>query len=563
MQLRTSFGLLAFWALAVQAADLPPVEGRPIQVSDGGYVSSEACKTCHPKQHASWQLTYHRTMSQAVTAETVIADFDEVHLQLDDQAYALTRDANAFWVQPPGSTERRQVMQSTGSHHYQLYWYTTGRARELRMLPFAFLKNEQRWVPRHSVFLEPPGVREEPLTWNVQCLPCHSTNGRPQYDADTQLPNSQIAELGIACEACHGPGARHAGADDPAAVPMVHPKKVAAETSAQVCGQCHSVNVPFTQEAWIDWLLDGPTFRPGDDLSQHRYVVERGQTEKSSLLAGWLQKDPTTFDQWFWPDGMVRVTGREYNGIRASPCFQGGEFSCVSCHSLHDGSRDDQLAQGMRTSAACTQCHDWSTAKTEAHTHHPISSSGSNCLNCHMPNTNYGLLKATRSHTISSPSIAETVDSGRPNACNLCHLNQTLAWTQTHLNDWYASPSRTLSDQQATVPAAALGALTGDAAERAIYYWHMGWQPARDVSGSDWLTPYLAEGLTDTYDAVRYIAAKSLKAAPDYDYIGPETQRRAARDRVLEAWEPTQPFDAELFRRLLATRKDPPTKMGE
>ncbi len=563
MRLRTQLGLFALAAIPLQSADLPPAEGRPKLLPQGGYVSSAACKTCHPKQHASWHQTYHRTMSQVVTAETVIADFDGVHLELDNKLFELTRDAKSFWVQPPGATQPRQVMQSTGSHHYQLYWYTTGRGRELQMLPFAFLRNENRWVPRHSVFLEPPGVREEPLTWNVQCLPCHSTDGRPRYGPEGQHPDSQVAELGIACEACHGPGEKHVNADKPAEVPLVHPKKVAAETSAQICGQCHSVNVPFTQEAWIDWLLDGPTFRPGSDLDQHRFVVERGQSEKSSLLAQWLQKDPTTYDQWFWPDGIVRVTGREYNGIRASPCFNGGKFSCVSCHSLHDGSRDDQLAKGMRGSGACTQCHGWDSAKVESHTHHSVDSTGSDCLNCHMPNTTYGLLKATRSHTISRPSIAETVIAGRPNACNLCHLDRTLAWTQTNLVDWYGQPARQLNQQQTTIPAAALGTLTGDAAERAIYYWHMGWQPAREASGTEWLTPYLAEGLTDTYDAVRYIAAKSLKAAPDYDYIGPKAQRQAVRDKILESWKPDESFNAETFRNLRATRKDPPTKMGE
>ena len=78
------------------------------------------------------------------------------------------------------------------------------------------------------------------------------------------------------------------------------------------------------------------------------------------------------------------------------------------------------------------------------------------------------------------------------------------------------------------------------------------------MSTADRLTDLLSDE-----DSATYIAAKSLKAAPDYDYIGPEVQRKAARDRVLEAWEPSQPFDAELFRRLRATRKDPPIKMGE
>ena len=50
----------------------------------------------------------------------------------------------------------------------------------------------------------------------------------------------------------------------------------------------------------------------------------------------------------------------------------------------------------------CTTAHH-AAPKLTAHTHHVDGSSGSNCLNCHMPHTTYGVLKAIRSHEISSP----------------------------------------------------------------------------------------------------------------------------------------------------------------
>ena len=34
----------------------------------------------------------------------------------------------------------------------------------------------------------------------------------------------------------------------------------------------------------------------------------------------------------FWSDGMVRVTGREYNGLLDTACIQKGKMSCLSCH---------------------------------------------------------------------------------------------------------------------------------------------------------------------------------------------------------------------------------------
>ena len=44
----------------------------------------------------------------------------------------------------------------TGSHHTQVYWYGTGHDRSLGQVPFAYLFEDARWVPRHMLFLRPP-----------------------------------------------------------------------------------------------------------------------------------------------------------------------------------------------------------------------------------------------------------------------------------------------------------------------------------------------------------------------------------------------------------------------
>ena len=84
--------------------------------------------------------------------------------------------------------------------------------------------------------------------------------------------------------------------------------------------------------------------------------------------------------------------------------------------------------------------------------------------------------------------------------------------------------------------------LSGDAAQRALVAWHMGWEPAREASGSSWLPPYLARTLADPYDAVRLMGYRSLRGLPgqpelDYDYVGPQKQRMAAAAEVATAWQ--------------------------
>src|SRR5947208_5654909 len=85
-----------------------------------------------------------------------------------------------------------------------------------------------------------------------------------------------------------------------------------------------------------------------------------------------------------------------------------------------DGIRDD-LVTGVQTCALPIS-------------HHLAASSGSQCYDCHMPHTTYGVLKAIRSHQVGSPRVADELATGRPNACNLCHLDKPLAWTAHQLD---------------------------------------------------------------------------------------------------------------------------------
>ena len=46
-----------------------------------------------------------------------------------------------------------------------------------------------------------------------------------------------------------------------------------------------------------------------------------------------------------------------------------------------------------------------------------------------------------RSHRISSPNEPQILATGMPNACNLCHLDKSLAWTRDALaKDWNRTP---------------------------------------------------------------------------------------------------------------------------
>jgi hypothetical protein len=128
-----------------------------------------------------------------------------------------------------------------------------------------------------------------------------------------------------------------------------------------------------------------------------------------------------------------------------------------------------------------------------------------------------------------------------PNACNQCHLDKSLAWTAEVLAGWYGQPPLDRPNEDSKLPHAAVGLLKGDAANRVLYAYVMGWKLAHVASGKGWQASLLAELLTDPYAAVRFVAQRSLKELPgyddlDYDFIAaPDTlakQQAQARQRA-------------------------------
>jgi hypothetical protein len=572
---------------------------HPVQQIAEGYASSSACRACHPVQFESWHASYHRTMTQRPSEASIKGDFG-VSLSLDGERITLSRDGGRFladiprpawWNGPaPGGRIQRPVELVTGSHHYQVYWLSSGNSTFLAQLPFVWLTHEGRWAPRRSVFIAPPGaIGYEYGRWNSVCIRCHTTDGHPNLETGPpQVARSSVSEFGIACEACHGPGAAHAATmrnplrryaaylGMPGESGMTNPRKLASERTNQICAQCHSVHVPTVAE-YQHYLKSGFSYRPGDDLEKTR----RAATESG----------PNLDLGYFWPDGMVRVTGREYHGLSASPCFKGGNFTCLSCHALHKPETDPRGLQEWRNAllrhfgdgnGQCLQCHEplRKAEAQQAHTHHAAGSSGAECVNCHMPNTVYGLGKATRSHQITNPDVVADLRAGRPNACNLCHLDQTLEWTASTMAKWYGKRRPTLDNEQRRIAASLLDLYKGDAGQRALAVYSMGWAPARAVAGENWLLPHLVNAVDDRYEVIGLVAYRALRQfaagkdlSPDFLALPPE-RRRAAVANAIRAPGPLTPapsrlisssgeIDEAAIRRLRAARNERPVLLKE
>ena len=559
----------------------------PRRSHDQGFVSSETCRSCHPGQFNSWHRSYHRTMTQVASPTSIVdgasRDFTgRIQLAGHGQTAGLRREGNEFWVnmvnpewdllrasgdpeanalrEPP--REDRRVLMTTGSHHFQVFWVNSRRSGELWQFPWRYHIAEDRWIHRNDAFLQPADkpATSHFRTWNRDCIHCHNVGGEPGIGPPPQLAFSEtrVGEIGIACEACHGPGQKHvrhyrdplkryghllSGNPDST---LINPAKVTGKTGSQVCGQCHSHLTTHAgdSQASREFLRTGLAYRAGDDLDRFVRFLKLGDGYAGN-------------EHRFWSDGTCRSGGREYNSLLASPCYQpqaqnqARSMSCFSCHSMHTADPDDQLSPQATDNRACLQCHSkYSDERAlAAHTHHELNSSGSQCYNCHMPHTSYALFKAIRSHQIDSPRVTPTGPNSRPNACNLCHLDRTLQWTAEHLTSWHQHPPVTLGETDRKVAASLNWLLAGDAAQRAITAWHFGWKPALEEAGTDWIPLRIAPALDDPYPAVRFITWQSLKSLPglapfSYEFDGATRERQESIQAIGRSWRPPRKITA-------------------
>ena len=585
--------------LKVSRPHLPPQLG-----DNPAFTSSSACRDCHQGEFDSWHRSFHRTMTQTASPENFVGRFDGTKIDSGGLKFQVFQRGDQFWARMPdpdimldrqrrheilgqrgvatGSPDwsglpevERKVVMSTGSHRYQTYWVESARfPGTLMTLPLVWLIQDERWIPRESAFVTPPDGNRMVTVWNDHCIKCHSTGGSPRpfekHDDRGRIVETGfqtlVGEIGIACEACHGSAKEHvalrrreaAGETGLAALlqadPIVQPGElVDHRRSAEVCGQCHGVFV-WSEDQGERYRDGGGNFRPGEELLKTRHYLfppqdaafYSGEQERESALVNY-QRNPEFFSSRFWDNGTVLAGGREYTALAVTACYRRGTLSCVTCHSMHQSDPSDQLKPGMDGVRACTQCHDEPqyTSELTQHTHHAFESTGSNCLNCHMPHTTYALFSAIRSHQISRPDLAGSVQYGVPNACNLCHLDQTLAWTQRYLVEWYGYEPLPMTIEQSQIAASLVWMLKGNAAQRVITAWHTGWAPAQAAAGDDWMAPFVSRLLDDPYGVVRYVAEHALRRQPglgdlEFDFLASPANLTAAGAGVRELWSARQ-----------------------
>jgi predicted CXXCH cytochrome family protein len=608
------------WWLLSPPATSPDPSPEPSPNSSHFKATSHDCAQCHHSQYDSWYRTYHRTMTREASPEYVKGDFNNAVLNYHGLPTRMTREGDAYFMEtvdpdwaallaraggqrdrvPPPRFVKLKVDRLIGSHWLQECLHKTSTGLYIR-LPVLYHIGEKRWVHTNGAFLAPDTddfwARSRGANWNESCLYCHNTEPSKnplRGPRGVMGYQTEVLELGIACAACHGPGIEHVRMNRDGGTPtdddVVHPARLSVPRRDDICARCHGALVPKVQ-MW-DLRTHCDPFIPGHDLTLYNYRF-RSEAEQLELSLGRPQAKtrpkPEPTDGRFWGDGTPLTTALEFNGMALSACYQEGrgKMSCLSCHTAHGGDPNHMLKPGMRTNEACYQCHDDYRHRLAEHTRHSADSPGSLCFNCHMPHVVYSLMGTHRSHRIQTPDLQSSLGTGKPHACNLCHLDKSLGWTRDQLALWpngKKTAAGKLSADEESISAAVLEFSRGDARTRVIVAGAFENPAAQQISGTDWYGSMLTRLIEDErYSAVRLLAHRGLIAAhgkamaEPFDYLALPAERdkqlRALRDRfdLAPVRRPLQfvpltakglPDDA-ILKRLRAGRVDPDVTINE
>ncbi|HIJ55945.1 MAG TPA: hypothetical protein HPQ03_07460 [Deltaproteobacteria bacterium] len=361
------------------------LEGKFKDRIDATFVGSETCKTCHERTYLEWRTSLHSRMMRDVELEPLanIADFES------------PSDVRTF--------KKEEVAYTLGSQWKQQYLKKDGK--DLIVLPAQYNITTGEWK---AYFPDKPARRD----WFYECAGCHATGVNPE--------KKTFVEMGIACEACHGPGSNHVEAIPGYEIPtIIQASRLTPALAAQICGSCHT----------------GGRDKTGKHAYPLEYQIHKGV---GNIRLYFDEVNPDTHSEHFWPSGESRHSNQQYLDWKQSEHAKVG-VTCITCHDVHR-SKSSLQAVGevpnplmvirsktrLFEDQLCKSCHTTPQYRSV----HRIHTFGS-CVRCHMPRVaSIGEAGDAHSHTFRFMFPQATLKAGgldkQPNACNACHHHKEM-----------------------------------------------------------------------------------------------------------------------------------------
>jgi len=404
-----------------------------MRTSGSPFTGPDVCEPCHAQIYHRWTRSEHCRAMMRPGPTTVFSEFSPDTVRYSYRGFntkMVSKPDGYFMVAPgeDGVARPYKIDLVVGIRDQQgfLTKFPDGR---YQVLPSAYDMLNQTWFDATEGLVR----SDHPLnpsdqyywtsrfrSWNRECFNCHLSGMEKNYDPATDTYNTAWRDLGIDCEACHGPGLAHSrlrtianrSGKMRADTSLVRLQDLPPRKQVEVCADCHARKAVL-----------GIGYRPGKDWYEYYQLA---------LLDDYL----------IMPDG--RYWGLMYDvlALMQSPCYEKGGITCTHCHDPHgSGRRNDIRAKFTNDNDICRPCHDDIVDNPRPHTFHKADGVGSNCRSCHMQ-----ALPMTRmriaDHTLSIPTPENTIAYNTPNACSECHPDSSLQWAVNTLNRWYGPHRR-------------------------------------------------------------------------------------------------------------------------
>ncbi len=422
-----------YWRQSTKSASAPSAE----------FVGAAACASCHATEDASWKSSQHAVAMQDAKPGAVLGRFDATRFTSGAVTSTFFRRGDRYFVNTDGedgALHDYEIRWTFGVYPLQQYLVelTGGRVQALTVAWDArpAVQGGQRWfslTPGHGA-----GPQDElhwtgsQYNWNSNCVDCHSTAVRKGYDERTNQFRTSFAEINVACEACHGPGSRHATWGR-------YPAWLRS-----IVWHDDGLNARLTERRGVHWATDstsGIPYRSAPRRTDHeietcaqcharRVHIADGYAAGAHLFDYYI---PLIISDLYHPDGQQKNEVYNYGSFLQSKMYAFG----VTCSDCHDPHTAKLRLPGNRV---CTQCHLAAKYDTTAHHHHLAAGPGATCASCHMPATTYMQVDPRQDHSIRIPRPDLTVALGVPNACNACHADRDARWAAAQIRVWYPTP---------------------------------------------------------------------------------------------------------------------------
>ncbi len=322
------------------------------------YIGSRSCISCHKQIYDSYIMTAHYKTSAMMDTGSFrqggySADSVYYNDKLSVAAHYKTDGIyqTAYSAGFVAASHRMDMVIGSGKKGQTfLFWNDSS----LYQLPLSYSFTLNRWI-------NSPGYPADKVMFNrlipAKCFECHSSYAEQKINEENKPTfDSRRMVLGISCETCHGPGAKHVqyhsqNPTDKKPAFIINTPELSRQQQLDACASCHSGIRENIKPAF--------NFLPGNKLDDF-------------FKPAYDNKNAASLD----------VHGNQYGLLTASKCFkQSLVLNCSSCHNVHQ----NESYQLQVFARRCMNCHNETNHNVCTVKNTENETLVNNCINCHMP----------------------------------------------------------------------------------------------------------------------------------------------------------------------------------